>query len=244
MAYLNDGQVIEINAKDQATLQSLIMQGLLTEQQQIREIPVTNVRCCTFFDRTLLEDIPSPYEHGEFPYVPCVFHHYGVGDLPAGFVRNLKNPQKELNKRRTQELHILNTSGNGGGWIVEGSMTPEQEDEFKRMGNVPGHYQKVVRLEGIQERKPQQPPTAIINAENQATNDLTAISGINEQLLGTDIPNSASGRAIELRQKQASTHLAVVFDSLRRAKKRIAYLLWGKRGKPGIIPQFYTDTPE
>ena len=176
--------------------------------------------------------------------MPCVFHYYGIGDLPAGFVRNLKNPQKELNKRRTQELHILNTSGNSGGWIENGAMTPEQEDEFKRMGNVPGHYQTVNpgALTGgkIQERQPKQPPTAIINAENQATNDLTAISGINEQLLGTDIPNSASGRAIELRQKQASTHLAVVFDSLRRAKKRIAYLLWGKRGHAGIIPQYYT----
>ena len=68
---------------------------------------VINVKCCTFFDKTLLEDIPSsPYQHGELPYVPCVFKYYGVGDVPAGFVRDLKNPQKELNKRRTQELHL------------------------------------------------------------------------------------------------------------------------------------------
>ena len=55
-----------------------------------------------------------------------------------------------------------------------------------------------------------------------------------------EVPSQVSGRAIELRQKQAVTHLAVIFDSLRRAKKKIAYQLWGRRGHAGIIPQFYT----
>ena len=242
MAYLNDGQVIEM--QDKAILEQLVMQGLIRSQEQIREIPVTKVRCCTFFDRTLLEDIESPYQHGEFPYVPCVFKYYGVGDTPAGFVRDLRDPQKELNRRRIQELHILNTSGNGGGFMEEDAMTPEQEAEYAVMGNVPGHIQKVragtLSQNKIREKQPTSPPTAIINAENQATNDLTAISGINEQLLGTDIPSQASGRAIELRQKTAVTHLAVVFDALRQGKKKIANLLWGRRGHLGLIPQFYT----
>ena len=182
MAYLNDGQSIQIDPKDKAALQQLIMQGLLTDENQIRTIPVTSVRCCTFFDRTLLEDIPSPYQHGEFPYVPCIFKYYGVGDTPAGFVRDLKNPQRELNKRRTQELHLLNTSGNGKMFMEEDTMSPEQEAEYQTMANVPGHVQKV-RANAITGGKfkfipPPNPPTAIINAEQQATNDLTAISGI------------------------------------------------------------------
>ena len=242
MAYLNNGQALPID--DKSILQQLVMQGLITDQNQIREIPVTKVRCCTFFDRTLLEDIDSPYQHGEFPYVFCIFKYYGVGDIPAGFVRALKDPQRELNKRRIQELHLLNSSGNGGSFMEEDAMSPEQEAEYELMGNVPGHVQKVragaLQQNKIRERQPVNPPTAIINAEQQATNDLTTISGINEQLLGTNIPNSASGRAIELRQKQAVAHLAVCFDALRRAKKRIAYLLWGKQGKAGIVPQFYT----
>lgn len=80
-----------------------------------------------------------------------------------------------------------------------------------------------------------------MQAEIQATQDLTAISGINEALMGTDIASSASGRAIELKQKQAITHIAPMFDNLRKAKKQIAFLLWGRRGHKGIIPQFYTD---
>ena len=219
----------------------MIQMGMIAGSQ---DIPTNEIKLCVFFDRTLLEEMVSPYQHGEFPYVPMVYHHYGVGDVPAGFVRAMKDPQRELNKRRIQTLHLLNTSANGGGWIEDGAMTPDQESEFERKGTLPGHYQKVmsgaVTLGKIREREPKNPPTALIQAEQAATEDLRAISGINESLLGVDVPSQASGRAIELRQKQAVTHLAVIFDSLRRAKKRIANLLWGRRGHAGIVPQFYT----
>lgn len=219
----------------------MIQSGMIAGSQ---DIPTNEIKCCVFFDRTLLEEMQSPYQHGEFPFVPMVYHHYGVGDTPAGFVRAMKDPQRELNKRRIQTLHLLNTSANGGGWIEEGSMTPDQESEFERKGTLPGHFQKVmagaITMGKIREREPTNPPNAVIQAEQAATEDLKAISGINESLLGVDVPSQASGRAIELRQKQAVTHLAVIFDSLRRAKKRIANLLWGKRGHAGIVPQFYT----
>lgn len=219
----------------------MIQSGMIAGSQ---DIPTNEIKCCVFFDRTLLEEMQSPYQHGEFPFVPMVYHHYGVGDTPAGFVRAMKDPQRELNKRRIQTLHLLNTSANGGGWIEEGSMTPDQESEFERKGTLPGHFQKVmagaITMGKIREREPTNPPNAVIQAEQAATEDLKAISGINESLLGVDVPSQASGRAIELRQKQAVTHLAVIFDSLRRAKKRIANLLWGRRGHAGIVPQFYT----
>ena len=219
----------------------MIQMGMIAGSQ---DIPRTEVKLCVFFDRTMLEEITSPYQHGEFPYVPIIYHYYGVGDVPAGFVRDLKDPQREVNKRRIQELHLLNTTANGGGFIEEGAMTPDQEDEFKRMNNIPGHFNKVAPgalAQGrIREREPKNPPAAIIQAEQQAAEDLKVISGINESLLGVDVPSQASGRAIELRQKQAVSHLAVIFDKLRQAKRKIANLLWGRRGHAGLIPQFYT----
>lgn len=178
------------------------------------------MKLCAFFDHTLLEETAGPYRHGDFPDIPMIYHYYGVGDTPAGFVRDLKDPQREINKRRIQELHLLNTSANGGGTHIY-------------------HYVEPRALTN-REREPKNPPTAIIQAEQQATEDLKTISGINESLLGVEVPSHASGRAIELRQKQAVTHIAVIFDALRQAKKRIANLLWGRRGHAGVIPRFYT----
>lgn len=210
-----------------------------------KTVYVNKVKVCVFMDRVLLEDIDSPYQHGEFPFVPLVCFHFGHDDIPAGFVRDLKDPQREINRRRIQGLHILNTTGNGGGFIEEDAMSPDQFNDFKKNGAIPGHFVKVrpntISQGKIMERSIANPPAALINAESQATADLTAISGINEALMGTDIPAASSGRAIELKQKQAITHIAPMFDHLRKAKKKIAYLLWGKRGHKGIIPQYYTD---
>lgn len=236
--YLQDGSMV---TQDNATV-DMFLQGLIVGQDKIH---VTEVRVCSFFDTVLLEDIESPYEHGEFPLVPITCYAFGMGDLPAGFVRDLKDPQREINRRRIQVLHILNTSGNGGGWIEEDAMTTEQKAEFERRGSVPGHFSEVrsmaLQQGKILERGMQNPPAAVIQAESQATSDLTAISGINEALMGVDIPSGSSGRAIELKQKQAITHIAPMFDHLREAKKKVAYLLWGRRGHAGVIPQFYTE---
>lgn len=217
------------------------------EPVEPRTVGRTVVRVCSFFDRVLLEDMESPYAHGEFPVVPITCYYYGIDgeEIPAGFVRDLKDPQREINKRRIQMLHILNTSSNGGGWIEEDAMTPEQAREFEEKGNMPGHFQKVnamaLQSGKIRERQPMSTPAALIQAEAQATSDLPAISGINEALMGVGIPSESSGRAIELKQRQSVTHIAPMFDNLRRAKKKLAFLLWGKRGKPGVIPQFYTE---
>lgn len=219
-----------------------LLQGLVESWENVTR---TQVRCCVFFDVVLLEDIESPYQHGELPFVPVICYHYGAGDLPAGVVRDLKDPQREINKRRIQELHILDNSGDGGGFAEEDAMTEEQWREFKENATKPGHFQKVrpqaLSMGKIMPRQPSSPPAAVIQAEAQATQDLTAISGINEALMGTDIPSQSSGRAIELKQKQAITHIAPMFDHLRKAKKQIAYQLWGKRNKPGVIPQYYTE---
>lgn len=236
--YMADGST---RRQEEITIEDFL-QGLVQGESSVK---VTKVRCAVFIERFLLEDIPSPYEHGEFPLVPIVCYNYGAGDLPAGFVRDLKDPQREINKRRIQELHILNTTGNGGGWIEEDAMDSRQRADFERKGNTPGYFAEVrpgaLSQGKIHERSLAPMPAGVIQAENQSTADLIAISGINEALMGTDIASSVSGRAIELKQKQAITHIAPMFDSLRKAKKKIAFLLWGKRGAKGIIPQYYTD---
>jgi hypothetical protein len=238
---LMDGTEIE----EEDLTMDMLMAGIVDPSPEAeRKITRKVVRYASFFDTVLLEDMPSPYEHGEFPFVPITCFYYGTGDIPAGFVRDLKDPQREINKRRIQTLHILNTMSNGGGWYEKTAMDADQLEEFEKMHTVPGHFQQVAdgALTGnkIRERETSNPPAALIQAEAQATQDLTSISGINEAQMGIDIPNASSGRAIELKQKQALTHIAPIFDQLRKAKKKIAELLWGRRGHKGIIPQFYT----
>lgn len=209
------------------------------------KMPVTIVRIAVFFGEVLLEDKESPYQHGEFPFVPFSVYYTAEGDEPQGVVRQLKDVQREINKRRSQGLHILNTQANTG-WLFEDSaISPEQQANFKKLGSSPGTILKVrdgvLQANRLRQITPQAPATNVQAATVEAENDITAISGINEALMGTDIAANASGRAIELKQKQAVTQIVPILDSLRTTKKKIAYLLWGARGHKGIIPQYYTD---
>lgn len=233
---LRNGEVTE-----QVT-EEMIAYGLIQSQQTVT---TTEIRMIAFFDNVILEDIPSPYKHGYIPFVPYPCYYQGDDDIPAGVVRDLKDPQREVNKRRSQELHILNTQSNGGWISEEGAMSPQQEASFKRNASTPGALLKVnpgaLSMQKLQRLEPQAPPSNVMAATQEAMNEMPSISGINEALMGTDISNSQSGRAIELKQKQAITHIAGLFDNLRMAKELIVEMLWGKRGAPGIIPQFYTE---
>ena len=220
----------------------MLMMGAVAD---VKEYTANEIHLMTFFDNVVLEDKKSPYEHGYIPFVAFPCYYLGDDDIPAGVIRDLKDPQRDLNKRRSQELHILNTQSNGG-WITEqGAMTTEQEARFKARASTPGALLEVspgsLTNGRLQRLEPQAPPAGVINATNEAANELPAISGINEALMGTDINNLQSGRAIELKQKQAITHIALLFDHLRHTKQRIAMMLWGRRGAKGIIPQFYTE---
>jgi hypothetical protein len=233
---LRDGSVTEKVEPE------MLQAGLVVKRM---EVPSEEVRVISFFDNVVLEDMKSPYEHGELPFVPFMAYYLGEDDIPAGVVRDLKDPQREINKRRSQAMHILNTQSNSG-WIAEeGALSPEQESNLKNSASTPGALIKVGSgsLTGgrMQRIEPQQAPMNVMQASQEAGAELTQISGINEALMGTDISNTASGRAIELKQKQAITHIATLFDNLRYAKKRIVFLLWGKRNAKGVIPQYYTD---
>jgi hypothetical protein len=70
---------------------------------------------------------------------------------------------------------------------------------------------------------------------------MRSVTGINEEMLGTDVPANSSGRAIELRQKQAVTQIAVLFDGSKQAEERIVRLLWGDQYNPGLIPQYMNE---
>jgi len=84
-------------------------------------------------------------------------------------------------------------------------------------------------------------PSGLLELDKLYADDLKNISGINEAFQGVDVSSSMSGRAMELRQKQAVVQIATLFDNLRMTKKRIVQILWGKRGRPGLVPQYMKD---
>lgn len=208
------------------------------------QVPIEKVRMAVIMGDLKLEEMDSPYQHGEFPFVPFTLYHYGEGDIPCGVVRDVKDPQREINKKRSQILHILNTQGNSGLFTEQSAMTEDQQERYRRFGSKPGAIIEVSdgTLTGgrIREIQPSAPPIGLIQSAQESEADIPRITGINESMLGISSPQQ-SGRAIELNQRQAVTNIAPFFDNLRKSKRAIVQQLWGYKGHKGLIPQYYTE---
>jgi hypothetical protein len=214
----------------------------LRELARIRTESREEIRVASHIGDLLLEDVPSPYSHGKLPYIMVPAYWLGEGDTPAGVVRDLKDPQREMNKRRSQLLHIINTMANRGWLVKKGGLDYANKTKLEKQGSTPG-----VVIEYNETGSAPAPfstdtiPSGFFQVDKQYQEDLQNISGINEAMLGTNVPASASGRALELRQRQAVTSLAMLFDKLRMAKKRLLKQLWGDPKHPGLLPQFYRE---
>lgn len=199
-----------------------------------------------FAGDVVLESGESPYLHGQIPFVPLLGYVMGEGDaddgnLPAGVVRDLRDPQREINKRRSQWLDVVNRQTNSGWVYSRAALDYDGVKKLEQMGSAPG---VMVAYEGPSEPHQIPPPPVpqnLVAIEEKSKEDLQQISGINEAMLGQDVPASSSGRAIELRQRQAVTQVAYLFEQLRRWKREVLYLLWGKRGKPGTVQQYLRE---
>ena len=206
-------------------------------------LPEQQIVFTAFLGEVELEEKDSPYEHGEFPFVPYTVYYLGEGDIPAGVIRNTKDIQREINKRRSQAVNILNTQMNAGVMYESDAMSKSQRQNMAKIGTIPGAMLEL-SPGGLNKGRfvtPSPPPAGEIQSLQECVQARKDIAGINESLLGSDIPSGTSGRAIELRQKAAITHIGSLFDNQRRTKVQVLKLLWGNKNKKGIVQQYYTE---
>jgi len=141
-----------------------------------------------------------------------------------GIVHMAKDSQFEVNKRKVQELAILNSSANGG-WLSPYGVwvDPKKVESF---GSTPGVNLEYYPEKGKPERifpMPLSQGHAQLVAE--AKQDIKEETGVNADLLAMQEGGQASGRAIALRQRQGLVMVQKVFDNLSRTKKIAARFL-------------------
>lgn len=150
-----------------------------------------------------------------------------------GITRDIKDLNRELNKRRTQELRHLNQSANSG-WL-----TPENawvdRDEVENEGAAPGKNLEYKPDIGKPERIfPQPLSQGHAQLAQEHANDMKEASGINSDLLASQEGGQDSGRAIAIRQKQGLVMVQGFFDNLSRTKKLLAKFILSQ------LPEIYT----
>ena len=138
-----------------------------------------------------------------------------------GVVRMAKDPQREINKRKTQELRHLNQSLNSGIMAEEDSLIDRDkwETEGAKSGVVLEYKKGAPKPEKIL-------PTPLSQGHAQLAEEnmqlMKQILGINTDLLAMN-ESQASGKAINIRQKQGLVMVQSLFDNFARTKR-----IWGK----------------
>lgn len=205
--------------------QTLVDEGLASVYDAIR----MGIRVMIFCSKGVLYDGPTPYNHNRFPFVPIWAHRKKVDNSPYGMIRQLRDPQEDLNKRRSKALHILNTRQ-----VVADDNATDDWDDLKA---------EVDRPDGLIRVKPGtrfdfESDTQLANEHvmlmNQDAEYIERTGGVNDEMMGRQT-NAISGRAITARQELGTTLTMTMFDNL-----RLAFQLIGEV-KLSLVEQFYSE---
>lgn len=153
-----------------------------------------------------------------YPFVPTLCYH--EPDIQAyalrvmGVIRNLRDPQFLYNMRKVIELQLLQSSLNAG-WIYPIDVVTDPKafrqtsggDGFLiplKSGHLPSEIQRI---------EPVAIPASLLELSASLSEDITKISGVNEELLGS-ATDDKSGILSMLRQGAGLTTLQTIFDKL------------------------------
>ena len=101
---LPNGTVMEVDF-DNPRHQEAIVSGIA----QVREATFQKVRLAWYTGPHFLYDVPSPYKHNHFPYVPFFGYREDLTNVPYGVIRAMVSPQDEINSRKSKMLWSLNS---------------------------------------------------------------------------------------------------------------------------------------
>lgn len=142
------------------------------------------------------------------------FCPYWLDGYTMGLLDNLKDPQKELNKRRSQMLHHLNQSANSGFQYERGTLTSEQAENYERNASRAGFLGE---YEPNHAKPEKIVPTPLsdghLKAALLAEDDFEKITNLNTATRGTsDGRGVESGEALKTRREQGLTSNEGPFD--------------------------------
>ena len=163
----------------------------------------------------ILEDKEDPY-NGMTMFPIQRFCPYWFDGVIFGVVEGLKDPQREINKRTSQMLHIINNTANTG-WMVKNTEAGTKKI-VKEEGSKPG---VVITYDSLppEKIKPNEFPQGLFILKQDEEANIKKTSGLNPDIMGQGDKRTDSGIAILRRQRQGATISEPVYDNFRLSQR-------------------------
>lgn len=185
---------------------------------QVQKIEVPTVKLVICLSGKMVYHGKNLLGIDEYPFVPT--QCYIENDIQSyawrkqGIIRNLRDSQFLYNMRKVIELQLLQSSLNAG-WIYPVDVVTDPK-AFRQTSGGDGFLipLKAGRQPGeIQRIEPVAIPQSLLELSASLAEDITKISGVNEELLGS-ATDDKSGILSMLRQGAGLTTLQTIFDKL------------------------------
>ena len=217
---LKNGDVREVSAEMLSANPQIVADPSII---RVIKKPVQKIWTVIFSgDTTLDAESPLPFKHNRFPLIPFICYMDEDGH-PYGMVENMKDPQREINKNRSQYSHIITTRRV---FFETGALKNPQEakKEISRpdawIELMPG----ALNMKKFQFSQDVAVAREHFEIMREAKQELQEVSGAVEEQMGQQT-NARSGIAIEARQRQGATVNTEPFDNLRLTKRRMGELM-------------------
>lgn len=211
-----NGAVYELNDSLSKKDQYKILKECIGHQKVV----VPKVRLAQIIGEEILEDIPSPHGHDQYPFVP-MFAYLDRFNMPFGVPRQVKEQQMEINKRRSVALALLDDRT---AYIEDGAVddiNEAYEQINSRRGLVEVNPDKLDRIK-IDEHADL--ATAQVDMMRISESEMKEITGANDESLGYET-KVMSGTALSKKQQQTSTIISPLSKNLARSKRRLGELI-------------------
>jgi len=194
----------------------------------------------TVVNDVILQDVSKPLgEFNSFPIIPYYPYRLDRDDEVAedntlGIIDQIKDLQREINKRRSQQLHIINTMSHTG-WFNP-KMGGANKRQLELFGSTPG---VVIEYDAIKPEPiiPKPPSQAHLLLEEKASMDIKENTGINPDLLGYRAERGEPGIVIQMRQQQGMITIEGVVRNFIQTKKILGKALIGLITKSGLYSE-------
>jgi len=217
------GETLEWNGQDEDRLKEfLITYPSVTIIEQ--EIPT--VRLAIVVQGKVMYDGPNPMGIDKYPFVPVLAYY--APQMPyfpwriQGVVRGLRDAQYLYNRRRIIELDILESQVYPG-WIYKENALVNPSDVFLSGQGRGLALKNDAAMTDVQQIVAPQIPPSMIQLSELLAKEVSEISGVNEELIGSASDDKA-GVLSMLRQGAGLTTLQVLFDQLDRSMELLGRL--------------------
>lgn len=182
------------------------------------------IRVTTTASRVLLADEYPDLADQDFHLIP--FYAKKKGKMFWGKVEAAKDMQREINKRHSQAVDIMNKVA-AYGWFYDNSTFKNQweKEKFKENVSSPGFVQEVLDLTKIPSQvEGVRFPTEIANMMQLDSQKIKEIMNVNLELLGQN-SRAESGVAVMEKRRSQLVGNEFLYDNLSLTKRKLGRLL-------------------